>query len=132
MQPKPMGRLSLHSKCLDFFSFKFWMGGGGGFFFPFSFVPNMFPSSSQWVPKIPNVFPIAPRFDPICFAQTPPLLTYIVGPKEEALHIFIESSILGSLHKFNLFFAMSQSNWLIATGKKKHYALANVVLLSSI
>jgi hypothetical protein len=25
-------------------------GGGGGFFWPFSFVPNMFPSSSQYVP----------------------------------------------------------------------------------
>jgi hypothetical protein len=42
----------------------------------------MFPSSSQWVPtKFPlcssRVFPIAPCFNPICFAQSPPLLTYI-------------------------------------------------------
>ncbi len=47
----PMGRLSMHSKCLDFLSFKFFFGagwGGGGKIF--SFVPNMFPSSSQWVP----------------------------------------------------------------------------------
>jgi len=32
------------------------------------------------------------------------LLTYIVGPKEEALHFSIESFILGSLHSFNFFF----------------------------
>jgi len=29
---QPMGRLSMHSKCLDFFSFKFWGWGAGGFF----------------------------------------------------------------------------------------------------
>ncbi len=45
---QPMGRLNMRSKCLDFFSFKFWVGVGEGFFH-FSFVPNMFPSSSQWV-----------------------------------------------------------------------------------
>jgi hypothetical protein len=53
-------------------------------FFHFSFVPNMFPSSS-WVPNVflnsPRVFPIAPHFNPICFAQGPPLLTYIPRPK---------------------------------------------------
>jgi hypothetical protein len=32
----------------------------------------------------------------------PPLLTYIGGPKGEALHISIEYSILGSLHSFNI------------------------------
>ncbi len=55
----PMGRLSKHSKCLDFFSFKFWVGGveggGRGIFFLLSFVPfksPMFPMSS---PKgVPN------------------------------------------------------------------------------
>ncbi len=81
--------------------------GARGFF---SFVPNMFPSSSQWVPIrfsmcSPRVFPIAPHFNPIFFAQSPPLLS-------------IESSILGSLHRFNFFLVMGQSNWLIA--KKKH------------
>jgi hypothetical protein len=34
---QPMGRLSMHSNCLDFFAFKFWGGGrgggGGGFVF---------------------------------------------------------------------------------------------------
>jgi len=42
-----------------------------------------------------RVFPIAPHFNPICFAQSPPLLTYIGGAKGEALHLSIESSILG-------------------------------------
>jgi hypothetical protein len=66
----------------------------------------------------PWLFPIAPCFNPICFAQSPPHLTYIGGPKGEALHLSIESSILRSLH-IQLFFAMGQSNWLIAKKKKK-------------
>ncbi len=87
----PMGRLSMHSKCIDFFSFKFFFGGGGGgerLFFLFSFVPNMFPSSSQM--GFPRVFPIAPHFNPICFAQSPPLLTNIGGPNGDALHLSIK------------------------------------------
>ncbi len=50
--------------------------------------------------QVLNVFPIAPCFNPICFAQSPPLLTYIGGPKGEALHLSIESSIFVSLHSF--------------------------------
>ncbi len=46
---QPMGRLSMRSKCLDFFSFKF-LGRGRIFFFHFSFVPNMFPMGSHHVP----------------------------------------------------------------------------------
>jgi len=123
---QPMGRLSIHSKCLDFFSFKSW-GGGERIFFHFSFVPNMvpfkFPLCSICLHCVPRrVFPIALCFNFICFAQSPPLLTYISGPKGEALHLSIESSILGSLHSFNSFFfvAMGQSTWLIAKkGKKK-------------
>jgi hypothetical protein len=49
-----MGRLNVHLKCLDFFSFKFWEGRR--IFFHFSFVPNMFPSSSQYVSHVLNVF----------------------------------------------------------------------------
>jgi hypothetical protein len=45
---EPMGRLSMHSKCLDFFNFGARVGGD---FFHFSFVPNMFLSSSQCVPQ---------------------------------------------------------------------------------
>jgi len=62
----------------------------------------------------PRVLSIAPRFNPICFAQSPPFLTYIAGPKGQALHLYMESSILGSLHKFQPFAVMGQSNWLIA------------------
>jgi hypothetical protein len=80
--------------------------GGKRIFKNFPLFPNMFPSSSKWVPIrfpicSPRVFPIAPHFNPMGFAQSPPLLTYIGGPKGEALHLSIESSILGSLHSFN-------------------------------
>ncbi len=92
----------MHSKCLDFFSFKFWVGVREDFFFSFflcsQHVPFKFPMGSHQIlnmfPKFPmcspRVFPIAPRFDPICFAQSPPLLTYIGGPKGEELHISID------------------------------------------
>ncbi len=48
---QPMGMLSMHSKCLDFFSFKFWIGrgGGGGIFFIFPLLPTC---SLQ----VPNMF----------------------------------------------------------------------------
>ncbi len=49
----------------------------------------------------PSVFPIAPRFNPICFAQSSPLLIYIAWPKESALHLSKEFSILVSLHSFD-------------------------------
>jgi hypothetical protein len=51
----------------------------------------------------PRVSPIAPRFNPICFAQSPPLLTFIGELKGEALHLSRESCILVSLHSFNYF-----------------------------
>ncbi len=80
--------------------FKFWWGGGGGvsFFFCSQNVP----------PQVPNVFPKgvpnSTSFNRIHFAQSSPLLTYIGGPKGEALDLSIESFILGSLHSFNFFF----------------------------
>jgi hypothetical protein len=96
---QPMGRLSMHSKCLGFFSFKFWVGEEDFFsFFLCSLqVPNEFSICSQ------RVFSIAPLFNPICFAHSPPLLTYISGPKRKALYLCIESSILGRKHSFNFF-----------------------------
>jgi hypothetical protein len=39
-------------------------------------VPKLFPKFSMCFPRL---FPIAPNFKPICFAQNPPLLTYIHG-----------------------------------------------------
>ncbi len=62
--------------------------------------------------------PIAPRFNPICFAHSLPLVTYIVGPKGKALHLLIKCFIFGTLNSFNVFFVMSQLNWFIA--KKKN------------
>ncbi len=97
---QPMGRLNMHSKYLDFVLFFKVLGvrqGEDYFFFHFSFVPFKFPMCS------PRVFPIAPRFNPTCRAQSPPLLTYIGEPKGEALHLSVESSILGNLHSFNFF-----------------------------
>jgi hypothetical protein len=53
-------------------------GGGKGFFFLFGVV-----MCSYHVPKFsmcsPRAFSIAPDFKLICFAQNPPLLTYITG-----------------------------------------------------
>ncbi len=92
---QPMGKLNLYSRCVVFL---FLSGGEGrGRFFSFFLCSNRFPMCSPWV------FLIAPCFNPICFAQSPPLLTYICGPKGEALHLSIESSIFGSLHSFNFF-----------------------------
>ncbi len=98
----------MHSKCLDFFLFKFWAEAlGGGDFFHFSFVPSMLPSSSQWVPVrfpmcSPRVLPIAPLI-PYDLPKSPPHLTYIGQPKGEELNLSIDSSILGNLHSFNIF-----------------------------
>jgi len=70
---QPMGRLCIHSKRIVLFSFEFGLRGRNFFTFLCSLlVPNGFP-------VFPLVFPIAPCFNPICFAQSPPLLTYIVG-----------------------------------------------------
>jgi hypothetical protein len=53
---QPMGRLSMHSKCLGFLVLKFFLKGAhlGEDFFHFSFVPDVFLSSSH---QVPNVFP---------------------------------------------------------------------------
>jgi len=58
----------------------------------------------------------------MCFAQSPPLLTYIAGPMGEALHLSLESSIWGA-SIVSTFFVMSQSNWLIAKEKNKKVGL---------
>jgi len=96
--------------------------GGRGFFFIFPLFPR-FPMCS------PNVFPIAPHFNPICFAQNPPLLTYIGGPKGEALHLSIESFVLGSLGSFNSFLRWAnQIGWLQKkkVGLVRHPQLINM------
>ncbi len=116
---QPMGRLSMYSKCLDFLSFKFWMRVR--FFFIFPLLPtcsfqvlNMF---LRFPMCSPRVFPIAPRFNPISFAQSPPLCTYIAGPKEKTLHLSIEFYILGRLRSFN--FYLQWANQISSTQKKR-------------
>jgi hypothetical protein len=70
----------------------------------------MFPLTPQRVPIrfpmcFPRGFPVAPRFNnPIRFAESPPLLTYIDGSKGNCSHFSIESSILGEPPKFQPFF----------------------------
>jgi len=91
-------------------------GGWGRIFFPFKFlmgshqVPTMFTRFSMCSSR---VFPVAPCFNPICFAQSPPLLSYIAAPKGEAPHNSIESSTLESLHNFNFIFCDGLINMLL-------------------
>jgi len=101
---QPMGRLSMHSKCLDFFPFKFWVGVGerGEDLSHFFFVPNMFSSSSQYVPYVPNVFPKgvpnSTSLNPICFAKkSSPSLLYIGGPKGRSTSSFHRIFYFGEL-----------------------------------
>jgi len=97
-----------------FFLLSFGLWGGFFSFFLCSLqVPNGFPICS------PRVFSIAPRFNLICFAQSPSLLTYIGGPKGEALDLCIESSILGSLHSFNFFWTWTNQIDSLPPKKKK-------------
>jgi hypothetical protein len=71
---------SILSRCLVFFPFKFW--GGGKDFFYFSLVPNVFLLCSIQVPNVfSNMLSITPHFYPICFGNSCPPFTYIVGPK---------------------------------------------------
>ncbi len=84
----------------------------------------MFLSSSHQVPHMsprfpmrsPRVFPIAPCFNAICFAQSPPLLTYIGGQNGEALHLSRKSLFLGSLH---CFFFLQWANQIGSLQKKR-------------
>jgi len=104
---QPMGRLKACTRgTLIFFLLSFgWvggsLGGGGGAvdgvrggIFSFSLCSQHFPfkfpicsQSSQCVPNSTSLYSV-------CFAQSPPLLACIGGPKGEALNLSIESSIL--------------------------------------
>ncbi len=87
-------------------------------FFHVSFLPNRFPMCSPWV------LSISPCFNPICFAQSAPLFTYIAGPKGKALHHSIESSILRRLHSFNVVLWWADQNSKIKVGLVKGIAQA--------
>ncbi len=73
---------SMHSRCLDFFSFKFWVGVRGGFFFIFP----LFPICSLYVPfkspmashQVPNMFFKFPMCSPRVFPLAPPLIPYVL------------------------------------------------------
>jgi hypothetical protein len=111
-----------------FFSFKFWLGGGWGFFSFFlcsQHAPIMFSMDSQQVLSIFHRYPIVAHFNPICFAQSPLLLTYIGEPKWEALHLLFQGASIVSI-----FFVMGQTNWLIAEKNKswtcEHCQLINM------
>jgi hypothetical protein len=63
------------------------------------------------------VFPTAPRFNPIVLPKVLPFSPIWLGQRGEAPLPFQKNFYFGGLQKFQLFFAMDQSNWLIA--KKK-------------
>ncbi len=73
----------------------------------------------------PRVFPIAPCCNLICFAQSPPLLTYIGGSKGGGTPSFHKIFYFGSVHSFNLFFAMGQSSCVIA--KKESWTCERLI-----
>ncbi len=82
---------NMHSRCLDFFSFKFWAEGVGGGFFSFFLCSLYVPF--QWVPKFPmcssRVFEVAPCFNPIlvcapCIMHRCVLFQTTVGPPPPA------------------------------------------------
>ncbi len=114
---QPMEGSACTQRALIFFllGFGFWGEGGDGFFsfflcsqhVPFKFplgshkVLNMFPRFPMCSPR---VFPIAPPFNPICFAHSPPLLTYIGGGQNVRQFILpLNLLYLGSFHNFNFF-----------------------------
>jgi len=114
---QPMGRLG-------------WGEGRGGFFsfflcsqhVPFKFsmgshqVSNMPPRFSM---RFPSVFPIASCFNPICFARSPPLLTYIQVGQRVRHSMFLQNLLFwGASTLFLCFFGWAHfSNWLIAKEK---------------
>jgi hypothetical protein len=63
-------------------------------------VPNMFP---KFLMCSSRVFPIVPPFNPMCFVQNPPLLTFIGGPKVVALHLS-RMLYFGEPPQFHFFF----------------------------
>jgi hypothetical protein len=112
--------LSMHSKCLVFFPFKFFWGWGR-IFFHFSlvlmcshYVPFKFPMGSQYVPQVPNLFSIACHFHPICFGKCCPRFTYIGGPKGRNSILHNRTLYFGEPPQFLFILVMGQSNWLVA------------------
>jgi hypothetical protein len=116
---QPMGRPKHAIKVPCFFLVSFgggegWGGGVEGVFkrlgswFPnLSMVPNVFhvpfkfPMDSHQVPNMfPNVFSIAPHFDPLCFGKCCPPLVYIGGPKGRNSILQNRTFYFGCPHSF--------------------------------
>jgi len=103
----------MHSRCLDLVHFSFVPN-------MFLYVPFKFPMGSHEIHIMfllfpmcsPRVFPIASRFNPIWFAQSPPLLTYTGG--SNARHSIFQLNLLfwGSFHSFNFFWQRANQNSL--------------------
>ncbi len=94
------------------FFFKFWVGVAEDFFHS-SFVPNMFPSSSQCVPNINSL-----ESHMFCPQSSPfHLYTWAKGrghPSFQRIFCLGGASIVSTV-----FCVMAQSNWFIAKRKKK-------------
>jgi hypothetical protein len=107
------------------FSLGVGFGGEGGFFSFFLLSPLCSLQVSNGFPSIfivfLKVFPVAPRFNPICFAQSRPLLTHIGGPIEEgsapSFHRIFHVGGASIVSRFG------KSNWLIAKKTKKKVGL---------
>jgi hypothetical protein len=67
-----------------------------------------FPSCFQFIPHVliifPNMFPIAPFFNPSCFGKCCPPLTYIDGPKGRNTTLLLVWGVLHFHSPLNLFF----------------------------
>jgi len=113
----------MHSRCLVFFPFMFWGGGGEGkIFFHFSRLPNVFALCSF---QVPNGFPIfSPTFFPylltfICLRKWCPPFTYIGGPKGRNCTVQNRAFYFGESPLFLFVGVMGQSNWHVAQNKIK-------------
>ncbi len=100
---------SMHSRCLAFFPFMFWGGGGGqaerdffSFFLASQCVRTIFLSSSQWVPNIsPTFSPYLLTFIPYALENGVLLSPIYLGQRGGTVQFKIEPSVLGSLHCFS-------------------------------
>jgi hypothetical protein len=99
----------------------YWMGEGVGEegFFWFS----LFPMCSNQVPKLfPNMFPRAPYFYPICFAQSYPLFSPMKVGQRRSILSSNKNFFFGEPQKFQFCFVlMGQSTcWLSTTYSPFH------------
>jgi hypothetical protein len=85
-----------------------------GFFHGLLWVPIRFSLCSLCSQRVPNSTSLYSHM--FCPKSSPSHLYR--WAKGTTLFLSIESSILGSFRSFNFFFAMGQSNWLIAEKKK--------------